>query len=138
MGFSGDDGVSEVECGYIEKNKNKLLGFIPHRLRLCYNQPSSIKRNIISLKSTQNGEPSHCLAHENKFRFKKETLYKLLDSYTKTRLIKNVQSRKDAESDLVFEHLDEHERNILFWLTCTDIYKVRPNYDYYKVFNVKK
>jgi hypothetical protein len=81
---------------------------------------------------------TYCYAHKNKFKFKEETLDKLLDAYTKTRLIKNVKSRQDAELDYVFEYLDEHERDILFWLTCTDIYKDRPNYDYYKEFNVKK
>ena len=79
----------------------------------------------------------YCFAHKNKFRFNLETLDKLLEAYKFTRRMNDVQKRHDTELDVVFDNLDEHQRNILFWLTCTDIYKERPDYDYYKIFNVK-
>ncbi len=79
---------------------------------------------------------SYCFAHKDKFRFKQEALNKLLDYYIITREIKDVEKRKNLEIDYVFNVSNTYQLDILFWLTCTNIYKEKPGYDYYKVFNV--
>jgi hypothetical protein len=81
---------------------------------------------------------SYCFAHKDKFRFKQETLNKLLDFYIISRNIKDVEKRKDTEIDNVFDVSNTYQLDILFWLTCTDIYKNKPGYDYYKAFNIKE
>ena len=81
---------------------------------------------------------AYCFAHKDKFRFKQEAVDKLLDYYIITRKIKDVEKRKDIEVDYVFDVSNTYQLDILFWLTCTNIYKDKPGYDYYKVFNIKE
>jgi len=81
---------------------------------------------------------SYCFAHKDKFRFKQEALDMLLDYYITSRKIKEVEKRKDTEIDNVFDVSNKYQLDILFWLTTTDIYKKKPDYDYFKVFNIKE
>jgi hypothetical protein len=81
---------------------------------------------------------AYCFAHKDKFRFKQEALNKLLDYYIITRKVIDLEKRTDLEIDYVFDVSNTYQLDILFWLTCTDIYKDKPDYDYYKVFNVKE